>query len=137
LSVAKIGSSNASRCKRSRRSTMTLDPRDATRLEDILIFAKRAQSYAGSLTADDLKLDPKTQDAVARCFEVIGEAARHVSAECKAKHASIPWPFMVGMRHRIIHEYSQVDYALVMATIRNQLPTLIKQIDAIISREAP
>jgi uncharacterized protein with HEPN domain len=107
---------------------MPLEPRDATRLDDILIYARRAQQYVGHLTAAELKADDKSQDAVARCFEVIGEAARQLTPACKAAHATIPWPMIVGMRHRIIHEYSQVDYELVLKTVRDHLPALIQQV---------
>ncbi len=116
---------------------MPLDPRDAARLDDILIYAKRAQTYIGDLTEDELRFDAKTQDAVARCFEIIGEAARQLSSECKTRHNLIPWPLIIGMRHRIVHEYSKVDYGLVLTTARNHLPTLIAQIQAVLAQDAP
>lgn len=68
---------------------------------------------------------------------MIGEAARQLTPACRATHAAIPWPLIVGMRHRIIHEYTQVDYALVLKTVQEQLPTLIRQIEAIIAAHSP
>jgi uncharacterized protein with HEPN domain len=38
--------------------------------------------------------DPKTQDAVIRNFEVIGEAAKRVPAEYRARYPAIPWLLM-------------------------------------------
>jgi uncharacterized protein with HEPN domain len=116
---------------------MPLEPRDAARLDDILIYARRAQKYVGHLTAPELASDAMCQDAVARCFEVIGEAARQLTSECRARHPSTPWPLIIGMRHRIIHEYRQVDYGLVLQTVQQHLPILIQQIEGILATEAP
>ncbi|MBI4882360.1 MAG: DUF86 domain-containing protein [Planctomycetes bacterium] len=49
--------------------------------------------------------DHKTQDAVIRNFEVIGEAAKRVLAEYRARHAEIPWQLMAGFRDVLIHAY--------------------------------
>jgi uncharacterized protein with HEPN domain len=116
---------------------MPIDPRDATRLDDILIYARRAQQYVGHLTAAELKADDMSQDAVARCFAVIGEAARQLTPACKDAHAAVPWPMIVSMGHRIIHEYSQVDYELVLKTVRDHLPALFHQVEAILAGHSP
>lgn len=49
--------------------------------------------------------DRKTQDAVIRNLEIIGEAVKHMSASLKAAHSTIPWKQIAGMRDRLIHDY--------------------------------
>jgi len=57
-------------------------PRDwRIRFEDILDAIARIQSYTESLTVDAFLTDQKTQDAVIRNLEIIGECARLVDDE--------------------------------------------------------
>lgn len=77
------------------------------------------------------------KSAVIRELEVIGEAARLVSDETKRKFPSIPWPQMVGMRNRLIHEYFSVDDSIVWEVAHKQLPNLEKEFDKAFLETAP
>jgi uncharacterized protein with HEPN domain len=57
--------------------------------------------------------DRKTQDAVVRNLEIIGEAVKHLSASLTTSHPAIPWKQIAGMRDKLIHEYFGVDLNLV------------------------
>lgn len=69
------------------------------------------------------------KSAVIRELEVIGEAARLVSAEVKASHPFLPWQEMMGMRNRLIHEYFNVDESIVWEVASVQLPHLEKDFE--------
>ena len=64
------------------------------------------------------------QDAVIRSFEVIGEAAKHLSADRKARYPDIPWRRVAGFRDILIHNYMGVDLDEVWNVIDNELPRL-------------
>ena len=49
--------------------------------------------------------DRKTQDAVVRNLEIIGEATKRVSLSLKAAHPDIAWKPIAGMRDKLIHDY--------------------------------
>ncbi|MBW1683091.1 MAG: DUF86 domain-containing protein, partial [Deltaproteobacteria bacterium] len=53
--------------------------------------------------------DPKTQDAVIRNFEIIGEAAKRIPEDYRQKYPDIPWRLMAGFRDVLIHCYEGVD----------------------------
>jgi uncharacterized protein with HEPN domain len=76
--------------------------------------------------------DPKTQDAVIRNFEVIGEAAKRVPHEYRAAHPSIPWQLMAGFRDVLIHGYDGVDLGRVWITATRDLPAVRGAIAAIL-----
>lgn len=57
--------------------------------------------------------DPRTQDAVIRNFEVIGEAAKRIPEEYRAQHPAIPWRELSGFRDVLIHQYEGVSVAEV------------------------
>jgi uncharacterized protein with HEPN domain len=67
-----------------------------------------------------------------RATQLIGQAARSVSAELQAAHAEIPWREMIGMRNVVVHDYADVDLSLVWKTVREDLPGLIERLNAIL-----
>ena len=64
------------------------------------------------------------QDAIIRNVEVIGEAAKHVSAETRARIASLDWKAICGMRDVLIHNYSGVDLTEVWNVAEYRIPEL-------------
>jgi uncharacterized protein with HEPN domain len=78
--------------------------------------------------------DVRTQDAVVRRLEIIGEAARRLSEKGRDSLPELPWHAMVSMRNMMIHEYDGVDYALVWETVKNDLPPLVVLLDKKLGR---
>jgi uncharacterized protein with HEPN domain len=78
--------------------------------------------------------DRKTQDAVIRNIEVLGQAVKGLSAETRALDDSIPWRQIAGMRDKLIHGYFGVDLTLVWDVVERELPTLRPRIAALPER---
>lgn len=96
----------------------------------------RIQRYVEDMTEFTFLDDEKTQDAVVRNFEILGEAAHNIErfhAEFAAAHPEVPWALMYTMRNRVSHGYFKVDFELVWKTIRADLPELRAQVSALIS----
>ena len=70
-----------------------------------------------------------------RLLEIVGEAAGRVSEEESALHPEIPWPQIVGLRNRLIHGYDAVDYDILWQIITDDLPLLVKALEAILAPE--
>lgn len=109
--------------------------RDDAYLLDILIAARRARRFLEDLTWEEFVDSELHQDAVMRPLAIIGEAARQVSQETRDAHPELPWPQMVGMRNRLIHEYFRVDLATVWETVKNDLPPLIAALERLVPPE--
>ncbi len=73
---------------------------------------------------DVFRNDEKTQDAVLRNFEVIGEAAKRVSEPLRAKHSDVPWRQVSGLRDILIHQYEGVDLDEVWGIVKKDLPSI-------------
>ena len=67
--------------------------------------------------------------AVTRCLEILGEAASKLSPDLCRRFPSIPFPQIVSMRNRLIHAYFDVDLDIVFTTVKEDLPSLISQLD--------
>ena len=74
--------------------------------------------------------DRKTQDAVIRNLEIIGEAVKQLPAELTGRHADIPWKNIAGMRDQLIHHYFGVNLELVWGVVENRLDQLEKAVCA-------
>jgi uncharacterized protein with HEPN domain len=109
--------------------------RDDAYLLDILIAARRAIEFVDGLTWEEFVASDLHQSAVVRTLEIIGEAASRVSQDMRDAYPELPWPQMIGMRHRLIHEYFRVDLATVWDTVQNDLPPLIDQLEPLIPPE--
>jgi uncharacterized protein with HEPN domain len=73
---------------------------------------------------DRFWVDRKTQDAVVRNLEIIGEATKHVSQPLKDSRPDIPWKPITGMRDKLIHDYFGINLQLVWDVVERDLPTL-------------
>ena len=104
-------------------------------LQHILDAIDRAISYAAGMDFAAFEKDTRTQDAVIRSIEIIGEAANKVRTADPAFAAglpNIPWEVMYGMRNRIVHDYFEVDREVVWQTVQQDLPVLRGQIGALL-----
>ncbi|MHB1157529.1 MAG: HepT-like ribonuclease domain-containing protein [Phycisphaerales bacterium] len=107
---------------------MPLD--DIIRIRHIIEAAEEALSFCDGMSESDFLADRRTQRAVVQCIEVIGEAARMVSQPAREQLPTVPWHQIVGMRHRIVHVYFDIDLKLVWEVVARDLAPLIKALRA-------
>ncbi|MDC7226034.1 MAG: DUF86 domain-containing protein [Spirochaetales bacterium] len=100
-------------------------------LNDIIKSMELSQEFIINQTLHTFKEDNKTQFAVIRCLEVIGEATKRLPEELRAANPKIPWRSMAGMRDRLIHGYDVVDSEIVWITVTKTIPELIDKIKEI------
>ncbi len=98
---------------------------DRNRLYDMLNAARKTQSFIAGKGRDALDEDEILALALTRLLEIVGEAARNVSEEAQRELPKLPWPAIVGMRHRIAHDYLHVDHDVVWNTLTVDLPRLV------------
>ena len=100
-------------------------PRDfRLQLDDILEAIERIRKYTQNLDEAEFSSDIKTQDAVIRNLEIIGEAARSLPDEIKKSRSEIEWQKIIALRNILIHEYFGVNTTILWDIVQNKLDTL-------------
>ena len=102
------------------------------RVRHMLDHAREAVEMVRGRSRADLDLDRQLNLALVRLMEVVGEAATGVPEEFRARHHQVPWRDVADLRNRLIHGYDTVDFDRLWAIIQDDLPPLIKQLEAIV-----
>lgn len=71
--------------------------------------------------------------ALVNCIEIVGEAAARTSDETQLQYPQIPWRDIIGMRNRLIHGYFDIDLDRVWDTVVDDLPSLIDELEDLLS----
>ena len=102
----------------------------------MLDSAKKAYSKVLEISREAYDADEMVQLALAHLIQIIGEAAYHVSKEGCEAHPDIPWREIIGMRHKIVHDYMDINYDMVWEIITQDLPPLIAELEKIVPPES-
>jgi uncharacterized protein with HEPN domain len=113
------------------------------RLADYLKHISEAIDDATAFLADCSSVDALAQDkrsqyAVIRALEILGEAAVRIQSAAPAfvaAHPEIPWHTMRGMRNTLIHAYAAIDLQVVFDTVKDDLPPLQQQIAPLLAQQ--
>lgn len=109
--------------------------RDEALVLDMLIAARRARTYLGEISLEDLSADTLLQDGLVRQLGILGEAASRISGVYQTAHEDVPWRDVIGMRNRLVHAYWETDVGEVWRTVTNDLPDLIDTLEALVPPE--
>ena len=107
---------------------------DLVRLMHILDAAREAIDFCHGRVREELDSDRMLSLSLVRLLEIIGEAARGISEECRNDHPHIAWKSMAGMRDRLIHGYFDVNLEIVWETVTRDLPPLVTQLQGILDQ---
>jgi uncharacterized protein with HEPN domain len=106
--------------------------RDDAYLLDMLLSARKVLEFTTGTDAEGFHTDEMMQQAVMRLIQLIGEAARKISDEYKDSHPEIPWAGIIGMRHRLVHEYFRIISARVWDVVQKDIPALVTKIEPLV-----
>jgi uncharacterized protein with HEPN domain len=104
---------------------------DAVYLGHMLDMTRKAVKAIESKSRKKYDKDEILRLGLTHLVQVIGETARKVSAEFQSDHPDIPWRKIIGMRHRIVHDYMRVDEDILWQVVTNDLPELLPLLEEI------
>jgi uncharacterized protein with HEPN domain len=106
---------------------------DTHYLVDMLVNAQLVSESARGVSRQQFDADREKQDSVAFRISIIGEAARYVTEPTRLRIPQLPWPKITGMRHRIAHEYSEIDQDVVWRVATVYVPELLEAITSFLA----
>ena len=112
-----------------------MSPRDLVYVGHMLDMARKAVSKTRDLSREEYDNDENLRLALIHLIQVIGEAARQVSREFSDKHPEIQWADIIGMRHKVVHDYLGVDDDIVWQVVAEDLPRLVVALEPLVPPE--
>ncbi len=89
------------------------------------------EEYLGNYSYSQFEKDQKTQDAIIRQLEIIGEAASKLEEEFRNNYSEIPWREIVDFRNVLIHDYWEIDLDLVWKVATEEIRELKNALSSI------
>jgi uncharacterized protein with HEPN domain len=95
----------------------------------MLEAANEALGFAEGRTRKDLDDDRLLVLGLVKAIEIIGEAAYQISEETRSSLPDIPWQDIIGIRHRLVHAYFDINLNILWQTIQDDLPPLVDTLE--------
>jgi len=99
---------------------------DLIRLRHMLDAAREAVEFVRDSCRGNLDDDRKLTLSLVKDVEIIGEAAYQVTEDTRRTLPEIPWDDIIGMRHRLVHAYFDINLDILWKTVQEDLPPLIQ-----------
>ena len=90
-------------------------------LEDILDAITEIEGFIANVRFEAFIENREKVLAVVKLLEIIGEATKKIPDELRRQYPDIPWKAVTGMRDVLVHEYWQVDEAVVWGTVTKKI----------------
>lgn len=104
-------------------------------LDDILESCRKIRQFTDGMSFLEFEHDVKTQDAVMRNFEIIGEAVNHLPDEIKSLYHDVELAQIVGFRNILAHGYFAIELRTVWSAIEKRLGDLEEQTKAVLGED--
>lgn len=108
---------------------------DRVRLRHMADAMDAAMRFVEGRNRSDLESDEMLLFALVRAIEIVGEAASKISDEARAEMPELPWASIVGMRHRLVHAYFEINRDILWTTVTEAVPPLAKHLKALLKDE--
>lgn len=105
---------------------------DRIRLMHMLEAAQEALHFSVGRDRGNLAVDSMYRRAVIHCIQEIGEAAVRITEPTRILIPELPWKQMMGMRHRLVHVYFDINLDLVWEAIVSDLPPLVQSLKQVL-----
>ena len=93
-------------------------------LQDILDATAEIEGFIAGIDFETFDANREKTLAVVKLLEIIGEAVKQIPRDRRNLYSEIPWKSVAGMKDIFVHEYWEIDTAVVWSTVQESLPVL-------------
>lgn len=111
---------------------MPPEANDAAFLQDMAVACDRVARFIAGKSLEDYRHDDFLRSAVERQVEIIGEAARQISAATQTANPQVQWRPIIAQRHILAHEYGEIEHSLIWKVASVHVAALRKQLAVIL-----
>ena len=90
-----------------------MKPADRVRLHHIVDALTSMARFTAGRRREDLDKDEMLTFALVYAVQIVGEAANKVSVEFREQNPQVLWATIIGMRHRLVHSYSDINHDIL------------------------
>lgn len=105
---------------------------DQVRLRQIIDAAREAMSFVSGRTRADLDSNRMLVLSLVKDIEIVGEAAYQLTQTTREESSAVPWTDIIGMRHRLVHAYFDINLDILWQTVQEDLPPLVAMLETIL-----
>ena len=111
--------------------------RDESRVRHMLDAVEWIVNISEGLAREQLQRHEGRPESILFNLTVLGEAANNVTREFAAKHPELNWKGLSGVRHKIVHDYADIDYDTIWDILQNDIPDAYVKLKAIVDTFPP
>ena len=105
--------------------------RDDSRVRHMLDAMERIAELSRGLEREQLRRHENTTEMILFNLMVLGEAANNITREFAAKNPDVDWKGLAGVRHKIVHDYADIDYDTIWDILQNDIPDEYAKVKAV------
>ncbi len=102
--------------------------RDKERLQHILEAIENIFEFTQNIDFEKFSSQKLIQHAVIRNFQIIGEAACHLTKDFREQNSQIEWNKIIAFRHILVHDYFNINIETVWYAKEAKLENLKQNI---------
>ena len=105
--------------------------RDDSRVRHMLDAMERITELSRGLEREQLRRHEGTTEMILFNLMVLGEAANNITREFAEKNPDVDWKGLAGVRHKIVHDYADIDYDTIWYILQNDIPDEYAKVKAV------
>jgi len=101
---------------------------DDVRIQHMIEEAHKAVAFSSGRAREGLDTDEMLRYALVKLVEIVGEAAKQVSQEPRARYPGVAWAEAARMRDRLVPHYFDINLDVLWSTVTDDLPELLRSL---------
>jgi uncharacterized protein with HEPN domain len=111
--------------------------RDDSRVRHMLDAMERVIELSKGLEREQLRRHEGTTEMILFHLMVLGEDANNITREFAAKNPDVDWKGLAGVRHKIVHDYADIDYDTIWDILQTDIPDEYAKVKAVAATLPP